>query len=69
MKDEYIKKTYGKSETLSTSIAKTLLEGSHIIEQFNSDSPSSFIDIAHQVGSCGFEYGTAWGQKVIIDSF
>ncbi|XP_004243487.1 cellulose synthase-like protein H1 [Solanum lycopersicum] len=64
LKDEYIKKTYGKSEKLSTSIAKTLLEGSHIIEQFNSDSPSSFIDIAHQVGSCGFEYGTAWGQKL-----
>ncbi|KAH0744800.1 hypothetical protein KY290_032793 [Solanum tuberosum] len=64
LKDEYIQKTYGMSEKLSTSIAKTLLEGSNIIEQFNSDSPSSSIEIAHQVGSCGFEFGTAWGQKL-----
>ncbi|KAL3363849.1 hypothetical protein AABB24_012873 [Solanum stoloniferum] len=64
LKDEYIQKTYGMSEKLSTSIAKTLLEGSNIIEQFNSDCPSSSIEVAHQVGSCGFEFGTAWGQKL-----
>lgn len=69
MKYEYIQKTYGKSEKLSASIAKTLSGGSNIIEQFKCDSPSTSIQIAHQVGSCGFEFGTAWGQKVINHSF
>lgn len=69
MQDEYLQKTYGKSQKLLASVAKTLSGGSNIIEQFNSVSVSSSVEIAHQVGSCGFEFGTGWGQKVIHDSF
>ncbi|KAF3620273.1 hypothetical protein FXO38_32456 [Capsicum annuum] len=63
LQDEYLQKTYGKSQKLLASVAKTLSGGSNIIEQFNSVSVSSSVEIAHQVGSCGFEFGTGWGQK------
>ncbi|KAK4369398.1 hypothetical protein RND71_013190 [Anisodus tanguticus] len=64
MKDEYLQKYFGKSEKLSASVAKTLSGGSNIIEPVNSDSLSSSIEIAHQVGSCGYDFGTGWGQKL-----
>ncbi|XP_060187847.1 cellulose synthase-like protein H1 [Lycium barbarum] len=64
LKDEYLQKIYGKSEKLSASVAKTLSGGENIIEQVNSNSLSSSIEIAHQVGSCGYDFGTGWGQKL-----
>ncbi|XP_016474240.2 cellulose synthase-like protein H1 [Nicotiana tabacum] len=64
LRDEYLQKTYGKSQKLLASVAQTLSAGSNNIEQVNSDSLSSFIEEAQQIGSCGYEFGTAWGQKL-----
>ncbi|CAN4109958.1 unnamed protein product [Withania somnifera] len=64
LKNEYIQKAYGQSQNLSTSVAKILSGGSNIIEQVSSETLSSSIEVAHRVGSCEFEFGTGWGQKL-----
>ncbi|KAL3509820.1 hypothetical protein ACH5RR_029221 [Cinchona calisaya] len=62
LSNEGLEMTFGKATRFKKSVAQTLSASNTTIEY--PDSIYNNIDEAYQVASCGYEYGTYWGEKI-----